>query len=68
MFIYSLFYIPMKNKVPKLVKELLKKYNLYYNCCDVCNIRCCKGHTILTINDVDYTIDTTGIVPVLTAV
>ena len=55
----------MKNKIPKLVKELLKKYDLYYNCCDVCDIRCCKGHTILTIDDIDYIVDTTGVVPVL---
>ena len=55
----------MKNKIPKLVKELLKKYDLYYNCCDVCDIRCCKGHTILTIDDIDYIVNTTGVVPVL---
>ena len=55
----------MKNKIPKLVKELLKKYDIYYNCCDVCNVRCCKGHTILTIDDIDYIVDTTGVVPVL---
>ena len=55
----------MKNKIPKVIKELLKKYNIYYNCCDVCNVRCCKGHTILTIDDIDYIVDTTGVVPVL---
>ena len=55
----------MKNKIPKVIKELLKKYNIYYNCCDVCNVRCCKGHTILTIDGIDYIVDTTGVVPVL---
>jgi hypothetical protein len=55
----------MKNKIPKVIKELLKKYNIYHNCCDVCNVRCCKGHTILTIDDIDYCVDTTDVVPVL---
>lgn len=58
----------MKNKIPKVIKELLKKYNIYHNCCDVCDIRCCKGTTVLTINDKDYVIDNTGIAPILVEV
>lgn len=69
MFIYSFFlYTYMKNKIPKVIKELLKKYNIYHNCCDVCNVRCCKGTTILTIDDIDYIVDNSGAAPVLVQV
>ena len=65
MFIYSFFYIHMKNKLPKLVKELLKKYKVYYECCDICNIKCCNGVTTFTIDGVQYVIDKSGVSPQL---
>ena len=49
------------NKIPLSIRALLDKFRItYYKCCDICNIRCCNGVTILTINGVDYEVSTVG--------
>ena len=65
MFIYSFFYVYMKNKIPKLVENLLKKYGIYFNCCDICDIKCCNGTTMLKIDNIWYTLDKSGKEPLL---
>jgi hypothetical protein len=53
----------MKKNIPLFIKALLDKFGItsYYKCCDVCNIRCCNGTTVLTIDGVDYDLITTGV-------
>ena len=56
------------NKIPKVVKDLIRKYNAYYQCCDICKVSCCKGVTRITIDNVVYAIDKSGPAPTLVVV